>query len=162
MAHEHGPIEIWRCRIGKLAGIGFDPSDKLRDGFGRVRRFGTIIAKGKLRLGPWHFAACNRHTKIISDGRIIPVDQSVIRQTFGIAAPDKPALHHSAEILTVDPDQINRTCIHYASFLFAKDDIHRLCRVRQSNAVQRNVIVALQYVTNIVRYILVDVVGPTP
>ena len=143
MPHKGRAGEIRRRGIGEAAGVGLDPVQQRRHVAGRFGGCGAVMGKGELDGVPRHLAAVDRHAKVIGDGRIVPVDQRVVGQKSGIAAKGQIALPHRPEILAVDPDQVDRACVHDPGLTFRQDQVDDFRRIGDRHPVQRDVIITL-------------------
>ncbi len=120
-------------------GIGLRQFCQFDHGRRRRSQPGAIGEEGKLSHAPGTFQSFRGFGEVEARcGLACGIDQGKVRQRLGKGTKEQPILLHRAEVLAVDPDEIDRTLGGSGTHLVA-DTAHHLGRIADLDVDQPHV-----------------------
>ncbi|MEZ4832614.1 MAG: hypothetical protein R2873_11565 [Caldilineaceae bacterium] len=115
-----------------------------------------------MEAGPGRLVAVGGHAEVEAHGGVALVDVLGVGQDLREGAKEQIAFLERAEVLAVDPDQIDAAVAVHARRLFGQHLVDGVCRVFQRYAVEREAVLIGQRTTDGSVHVGVDQIRAAP
>lgn len=144
---ECGAGKVGRARVGDGAGVLSGPGQQRLRICQRFRQGLAAGDKGELCAAPWRLCPLGRDGKIFRH-RFGGVDITPVRERLCPSGLQQPGGFQGAEVLAVDPEQVDGTVGVAPGAGLGLDAFHRIGGIRQTDNLQGNGVVAFYFATH--------------
>jgi hypothetical protein len=137
LADEDRAGEVRRRGVGEAARVGARPVEKLLERRRHVGHGVAVVDERELGLVPGGLAAVDGRAEVVEQQRVVRVGELHVGQKVGPAALPRTGLLAGAEVVAVDPDEVD-LAVRLARLHLAEDAVERVGRVGDRHLLERD------------------------